>query len=203
MNDSTLATPCDCCSGAAGGEDKGVAGEPERPRRGDDVALRHPGQPLDALRPVAGGVCPHRLETFGALADIGFVDQALVNQDVQQAVREDGVCAGNQAQVHRRLFGGRRPAWIDDDELPAGATLRVEVLHDRRHRLGDVGADEQDGIGAGDVRDGERQPAIEPESPQPGGGRRRHAEPAVVVDVGRAQDDARELAEEVDLLVGE
>ena len=61
---------------------------------------------------------------------------------------------------------GGRPARIDDDQMPAGAALRVEVLHDRRHRLGDVGADEHHGVGAGDVGDGKRQAPIEAEGAQ-------------------------------------
>ena len=118
-------------------------------------------------------------------------------------MRQDRVAAGHQPQVQRRLLGGRGAPRIDDDQLAASQALRLEVLHDRRHRLRDVGADEQDGVGLGDVGDGERQAAIEPEGAQARRRGRRHAEAAVVVDVRRAERDARELAEQVDLLVGQ
>ncbi len=71
-----------------------------------------------------------------------------------------------------------------------------EVPHDRRHRLGDVAADEQDDAGVRDVGERKRQPAIETEGLDRGGRGRRHAEAAVVVDVRRAERDARELAEQ-------
>ena len=92
---------------------------------------------------------------------------------------------------------------IDDDQLASSEALRVEVLHDRRHRLGDVRADEHDRVRAGEIRDWKRQAAVETERPKACGRCRRHAEAAVVVDVRSAQNDARELAQLIDLLVGE
>ena len=61
----------------------------------------------------------------------------------------------------------------------------------------------RDRLGAWDVGDGKRQPAIDPEGAEVAVGARAHAEPAVVVDVGRAERHARELAEQVGLLVGQ
>ena len=103
----------------------------------------------------------------------------------------------------RRPLRRRRPPRIDDDQLAAVALLRLEVPHDRRHRLGDVAADEQDDVRVRDVGERKRQPAIDAERLDGGGRRRRHAEAAVVVDVRRAERDARELAEPVRLLVGQ
>ena len=57
--------------------------------------------------------------------------------------------------------------------------------------------------GLGDVVERKRQAAIDAEGARRGGRRRRHAEPAVVVDVGGAERDARELAEQIGLLVGQ
>ena len=97
----------------------------------------------------------------------------------------------------------RRAARIGDDEHAAAALLRFEVAHHRRHRFGGVGADEQDDRGLADVFERERQAAVDAEGAGRGRRRRRHAEAAVVVDVGRADGDACELAEQVDLFVGE
>ena len=58
-------------------------------------------------------------------------------------------------------------------------------------------------VGLRDVVERERQPAVDPERAGAGGDGRRHAEPAVVVDVAAAQRDADELAELVGLLVGQ
>lgn len=97
----------------------------------------------------------------------------------------------------------RRPSRVDDDERPAVALLLGEVLHGRRHRLGDVRAHEQDGVGSGDVRQGKRHAPVHPEGPHRGGRSRRHAEAAVVVDIGRTERRPGELAQEVRLLVCE
>ena len=67
----------------------------------------------------------------------------------------------------------------------------------------DVRAGEQHDLGVVEVGDRERQPAVDAERPVAGRGRRRHAEPAVVVDLRRAQRDAGELAQQVGLLVGQ
>ena len=55
----------------------------------------------------------------------------------------------------------------------------------------------------GDVGERERHAAVDAERPGGRGGRRGHAEPAVVVDVRRAQRDPGELAQLVGLLVGQ
>ena len=47
--------------------------------------------------------------------------------------------------------------------LPPLSLLGLEVLHDRRHRLGQVAADEQDDVGVRDIVERKRQPAIESE----------------------------------------
>ena len=57
--------------------------------------------------------------------------------------------------------------------------------------------------GGREIRQRERQPAVDAERPRPGRRRRGHAEPAVVVDVRGAQRDPGELAQRVRLLVGQ
>ena len=79
----------------------------------------------------------------------------------------------------------------------------LEILHERRHRVGGVAADQQDRLGPRNVRQRERQAAIDPERAQARRRGGRHAEAPVVVDIGGPQRHARELAEHVGLLVGE
>ena len=62
--------------------------------------------------------------------------------------------------------------------LPPRAPLLLEILHDRRHRLGGVGANQQDRFGPRDVLEREGQAAIDAEGAQAGGGGRGHAEAA-------------------------
>ena len=86
---------------------------------------------------------------------------------------------------------------------PPRALLRLEVAHERRHRLGGVAAGEEDDVGVLEILEREGEPAVEPERLVRGRRARRHAVAAVVVDVGGADGDAGELAEEVGLLVGQ
>ena len=77
-----------------------------------------------------------------------------------------------------------------------------EVVGGDRRALGDVRAGDEDHLGLRDVapRVGA---AVDAEDLLRGGRGRDHAQPAVVVDVGRPQRDARELAHQVGLLVGQ
>ena len=160
-----------------------------------------PRDPLDAVGPVRADALRGALEAGRALGDERLVDEAFLERDVQQAERERQVRAGRDLQVQVGAARGRRGARVDDDQPAAVELLVVEVDDRGRHRLGEVRADEQQHVGGGDVGQRERQPAVEPERELAGGRRRGHAEAAVVVDRGRAQRDARELAEQVGLLV--
>ncbi len=102
-----------------------------------------------------------------------------------------------------RPRSGGGPSGIGHDQAAAGALLGLEVLHQRRHRFGGVGTCEQNYCGARDVLEWKRQPSIDAEGAHRRRGRRRHAEASVVVDVGRAEPDPRELAEQVGLFVGQ
>ena len=114
-----------------------------------------------------------------------------------------GRCPGSGCRCSVGAGGGRGAPRVDDDVRGPVGPAGVEVLHGRRHGVGRVGADQQDRLGLGDVGQRERQPAVDAEGPVAGGGRRRHAEPAVVVDHRGAQRDPGELAERVRLLVGQ
>ena len=119
------------------------------------------------------------------------------------AERERQVGAGHRLEEQVGAVGGRRAPRVDHDHLAAALAQPVEVPGRRRHRLGEVGADEHHHVGLLDVGERERQPAVDPERPVAGRGGRRHAPAAVVVDLAGAERDPGELAELVGLLVGE
>ena len=113
--------------GAARREDDRIPRQAERSSGRHDVALRHAGHALDALGPVGRRVRAHGFEALGTIADVELVDEPLVNQDVQQALRQDRVGARHQGQVQRGLLRGRGAARVDDNQLSAGQALRLEV----------------------------------------------------------------------------
>src|SRR5947209_6290033 len=92
---------------------------------------------------------------------------------------------------------------VDGDMCRAAATTLVEPLHRRRHGVRRIGPDQQDDVGRRDVSQRERQAPVDAERAGSRRGGRRHAEPAVVVDLGGVQSDPGELAELVGLLVGQ
>ena len=131
------------------------------------------------------------------------VDVPELDRQEQQPVGQGQVGAGLDLQVQRRRGGGRRTTGVHDDQRPAGRAHPGEVLHHRRHRLGQVAPDQQDGTGRGDVGQRERHPAVQPEGPHRACRGRAHAEAPVVVDLARPQSDPGELAQQVSLLVGQ
>jgi hypothetical protein len=189
--------------GAAGREDhRGLGGR--QPFGGPvEVGDRYAGDPLDPVGPVRRDTGAHRRVPLRALLDVRLVDPALADRDVEHAVRKGEVGSGHRLQVQRRTGGGRGTPRVDDDVSRTSGPARVEELHGRRHRRGGVRADQQDGVGVGEVRERERQPAVDAERPVPGSGGGRHAEPSVVVDHAGAQRNSRELAERIRLLVGQ
>ena len=122
---------------------------------------------------------------------------------MNKPVRERGIRSGAQREVQRRPLRRRRPARIGHDQRAAIALLRFEVPHDRRHRLRHVSAHQQNHVSARHVLEWKRQAAIDAQRLRGAGGRRRHAESAVVVDVRRSERNARELSQQVRLLVGQ
>jgi hypothetical protein len=118
--------------------------------------------------------------------------------------RQVGARRGLEVQAAAVVGEPRRrgSARVDHDE-PARSLRAREVADERRHRLGDVGAEQQDRLGVVEVREGERQPAVDAERAVARRRGRRHAVAAVVVDTARAERQSGELAEQVRLLVGE
>ncbi len=174
----------------------------EQPHRAQLLLDRDAGEPLDVRGMHLEHGAPHVIEPDRAPRNVVGVDEPLLDRQVQKAVRERQVRPRRQRQVHigdARRLGATR---IDDDQLAGGALL-VHPLHDRRHGLGRVRAPQQQRLRARDVADRKRQPAVDPEGLVLASRRRRHAIAPVVVDVGRAQRHAHELAQQVGLLVGE
>ena len=134
------------------------------------------------------------------------VREALVDHHVGDAQEQGEVGAGQRLQVQPAAVGGEGGGGgapgVDDDQA-AGVAGPLEVLDEGRHGLGDVGAEHQDGAGGVEVREREREPAVQAEGAHAGRGGRGHAEPPVVVDPRGAQSQPGELAQLVGLLIGE
>lgn len=175
----------------------------EEVRRLHQQRLRDAGDAFHPLRPVSHRLGLELRETLGARFDVGLVEEPIANQHVQQAVGERAVAAGDQSEVKVCRLGGGGAAGVDHDQLATARALGVEVLHDRGHRLGEVAAHEENDFGAREVLERERQAAIDAEGLVGSRRGRRHAEAPIVVDVRGAQRHARELAEQVRLLVGQ
>jgi hypothetical protein len=188
-------------------------------RRGGGQQPSHPAElgggnardGLDPFRPPACDRARDVVEPGGALREVRAVGESFGEHHVEEPEQDGEVRAGHGREVHAtgglfrrrvRQPGGRGPPRVDDDE-PARRPRPGEMLHGRRHGLGQVRAEEQHRLRTPDVGQREGQTAVDAEGPVHPGCRRGHAEPAVVVDVRGTQHRARELAERVGLLVGE
>ena len=168
-----------------------------------EVGLGYARDPFDAFGPVTRDGGAHVVEALRAPCHVLLVDEPVAHDDVQEPVREREIGSRDAREVQRRRACGGCPAWVDDDEGAATRALLLEVLHDRRHRLGNVGSDEEHHVGARDVFDREGDAAIEAERAQRRGRRRGHAVATVVVDGRGPEDGAGQLPEPVRLFVGE
>ncbi len=189
--------------GTAAAQHHGGRGFAHDVGRLDDLPLRHAGDALDAVGPVKGRDAADRLEPRSPLSDEIAVDEVVADGDMQEAGRQRAIGAGRRLQVQGSGLGGGGAARVDHDELAAAGALLVEILHQRRHCLGRVAARQQHGLGTRDVGDREGQAAIDAEGFQPGRRGRGHAEPPIIVDIGRADRDPGEFPEQVGLFVGQ
>jgi hypothetical protein len=142
------------------------------------------------------------LETLGVGLDEVVVDPVALDQDVQHGAEQRRVGAGPQAEEQVGRPGGGGNARVGDDELGAVVAGPPQVAGGDGRALGDVRADDEHDLGAGDVLPRVRGP-VDAERLLVRSTGRDHAEPAVVVEVGRAQGEAGELADQVRLLVVE
>ena len=201
-----VSVPSACCS-----TPRPVRMYTERPAASRRASCRivAAGTPVtDCVRSGHHGDTERRIAARPVVRSARYADvvQALGEHDVRDAEQEREVGAGDGLDMDAGTFvgepRGRAAARVDDDESAAGAGA-LQVRQERRHRVADVGAEQQHGVGGVEIRERERQPAVDAERAIRGGRGRRHAEAPVVVDAGGAQRDARELAELVRLLVRE
>ena len=131
----------------------------------------------------------HVVEAGGARGDVVLVDRARRRStrcsrpraSAQVGARAPAAGAASARSGGRRYAAGRsRRRW------PPRSRSRSRCARPRRHRLGQVGADQHQHVGLLEVGQRERQPAVDPEGPVAGRRGRRHAEPAVVVDLAGA-----------------
>ncbi len=187
----------------AGGEHHCPLGPRQQADRGALLGDRHPGDPLHPLGPVRGHHPAHRTESRSPRGDVRLVDVTPGDRDVQQPVRQRQVSPRRDLQVQRGTPGRRRLPRIDHDQRAAVVLLIGQPPRERRHRLSNIAACQQDGTGRGEIRQREGQPAVDAEGSRPGRSRRGHAEPAVIVDIRCTQRDPGELAQRISLLVGQ
>lgn len=153
--------------GAPGGQDDRRTGGAERAGGRLQVGHRHPGEPFHLRRPVTGDGTTYRVETLGAGGDVLPVDQPLGERDVQQRVGDRQVGAGQRLQVQVGLAGGGGQPGVDHDQPAAPGLLVGQVPHQRRHGLGRVRADQQQGFRVAQVGQREGQPRSTPKARSP------------------------------------
>ena len=189
--------------GAACGQHRHPLGAGEQVGQLAQLGDRDAADPLDALGPPGRRAAAHLVEAGGPGRDVLLVDGAGGVEQVQQPEGQCQVCARHRLEEEVGPLGGRGEPRVDDHDPAAPLAEPVEVARGRRHGLGEVRPDQDHDVGLLDVGERERQPAVDPEGLVAGGGRRRHAPAAVVVDLAGAQRDPGQLAELVGLLVGE
>ena len=125
--------------------------------------------------------------------------QTVAQNDVQQSHVQSQVRAGPHGKIHVGIAADRRHARIDDDEFSAAIAAAPQIVRRDRRALGDIRARHENDLRFENVRPGQRA-AVDAERQLVGGARRDHAKPSVVVDVPRAERDAREFSEQIGLL---
>ena len=141
------------------------------------------------------------LEILGALFDeVGLVE-ALVDDVAHHARQKRDVGPRVEPEELVGVSRNRRFPRVDDDHLRPPVEGLVDLAHEDGVALGGIGADEEDAVGAGEIRDriGHGAAAQRLEHAHRGG---RVAEPCAVVHVVGLEGRPDELLEEVVLLVG-
>ncbi len=147
-------------AGASRGQGHRGPGFAEQVRGFHDVFGRDSRDALDPVRPVRHNNAPDLVPSGRAGRNKVMVQQAIGGGDMQEAVCERKVRAGRQRQMQRRQRRCGSPARVGNNERPAVFALPLEILHHRRHGLGGVAADQQNGVRAGNVFQRERQAPI-------------------------------------------
>ena len=125
-----------------------------------------------------------------------LIDQVVLDQDVDQTVDQGKVRSRLERQMEIREHRGLRDPRIDDDERLVAVGL--QPLPQDRMVVGDVGANQDDDVGAFEVLVRARR-TVAAERPLVAGHRGGHAQRRVAVVVARAESELHELAERVEL----
>ena len=128
------------------------------------------------------------------------IDPSAFDHDVEDSVGQRAVASGTHRQEEVCGARDRRHAGIDDDDLCAVVARSPDVVGQDREAFADVRPGDDDRLRQRNVAPWIGG-AVDAERHLVGGACADHAEPAVVVDVGRAQRDARELADQVRLFI--
>ena len=169
---------------------------------GADVLGGDAGDLLRVLGRVAHHDLAHRLEVFGRLADVLLVLEPLLEDRVHHRVQQPHVRPRAELEVALRELRQPDLARVGDDERRALAHGLLDPQRQHRVRLGRVRADDEQEAVVLDLRDGvgARASAERPDQAVEGGsvsGR------LAGVDGVRPDSRARELLDEVVLLVGQ
>ena len=142
-------------------------------RRAERRAARRPATPVTRSTRSGhqrGDRAAHGVEAGGARGDVRLVDvrrrrRRMCSRPIASARSVPG--SGCRCRSARSAVGVRRGSTTTT--VPPRSRSAVEVLHRRRHGLGEVGADQQEHVGLAEVGQRERQPAVEAERPVAGG----------------------------------
>ena len=142
-----------------------------------------------------------RLEAFGMGVDIAAVDPAFPQQDMQDAVKQRHVGAGQDRQVQVGQLAGVGAPRIDDDDLHLGAASLGFFQAAEQHRVGvgHVGAGDQQAVASLDVFVTAGR-GVGAEAALVADHRAGHAQARVGVDIVGADQGAGQLVEGVVIL---
>lgn len=105
---------------ASRGEDHCRAGVAEESRRLHNLLLRDSRDALCAVRPVGDRAGLYQVEADGALCYVLLVDQTFLDEHVENAVCQGGVCPGRELQVEVGSLGRNGRSRVYDNQGSAG-----------------------------------------------------------------------------------
>ena len=189
--------------GSARRQDHRGFGLSQQPRGEVKLLLGNTGDALHASRPIRGRHAADQFKIPGARGDERVVHIAFLDGNVQEAVGERGVGPGGDLKMQSGSGGSGSGSRVGHDQRAATRFLLLKILHDGRHGLRQIAADQKNGVGLWDVRQRKRKTAVEAEGFDRCRCRRRHTKAAVVVDLRSPQRNSRELPQQVGFFVGE
>ena len=199
---STFSVPLLCCSMPRACSSIPVAAVPHHSAACSMRAAGTPVIPAAHARRHVGDRGRSLVEPHRVGVDEVVVEPVAPDQVVQHRAEQRRVGTGPHREEEVGGAGERHHPGVLHDQLRPPVAGPPDVARGDRERLGDVGPGDPHHVGEGDVapRVGV---AIDAERLLVGRAGRHHAEPSVVVEVGRVQGEPGELADQVALLVGQ